>query len=97
MKTINVVAAAALVGWLYGIPAYAGDAAAGQAIFQKTCNGCHAKKMNVFAGKSAADLETAIKGIEGGTVKHPKKLTLSADDVSNVAAYIASLPPPAAN
>jgi mono/diheme cytochrome c family protein len=91
MKAIQVVAATALVGWLYGVPAYAADAAAGHATFNKTCKGCHAKKMDVFAGKSAADLETAIKGIEGGTVKHPKKLTLSADETANVAAYLSSL------
>jgi mono/diheme cytochrome c family protein len=93
MKSIQLIAATALVSWLYGIPAYAADAAAGQKTFQASCNACHAKKMQVFAGKSAADLETAIKGIVGGTVKHPKKLTLSADDTANVAAYIASLPP----
>jgi mono/diheme cytochrome c family protein len=93
MKVATLVAATALVGWLYGVPAYAADAAAGKATFEKTCKGCHAKKMQVFAGKSAADLETTIKGIEGGTVKHPKKLTLGADDVSNVAAYLSSLPP----
>jgi mono/diheme cytochrome c family protein len=92
MKAVYVVAAAALAGWLYGIPAVAADAAAGEATFKKHCNGCHAKKMDVFAGKSAADLETAIKGIEGGTVKHPKKLTLSPEAVSNVAAYISGLP-----
>jgi mono/diheme cytochrome c family protein len=91
MKAIKVVAATVLVGWLYGIPAYAADAAAGQATFDKTCKACHAKNMKVFAGKSAADLETAIKGIEGGTVKHPKKLTLGADDTANVAAYLSSL------
>ena len=96
MKAIKLIAATAVVGWIYSVPALAADAAAGQAVFQKHCNGCHAKKMNVFAGKSADDLTTAIKGIEGGTVKHPKKLKLSEDDVSNVAAYIASLPPPAA-
>ncbi len=93
MKSVTVVAAAALVGWLYGAPAFSADADAGKATFQKTCKGCHAKKMDVFAGKSAADLETAIKGIEGGTVKHPKKLTLGPDDISNVAAYLSSLPP----
>ena len=93
MKSFQLMAATALVGWLYGMPAYAADAAAGQKIFQSTCNACHAKKMQVFAGKSAADLQTEITGIVGGTVKHPKKLTLSADDAANVAAYIASLPP----
>lgn len=93
MKSIQLLAATAVVGWLYGIPAYAADAAAGQKTFQATCNACHAKNMKVFAGKSAAELQTEITGIVGGTVKHPKKLTLSADDAANVAAYIASLPP----
>ena len=93
MKAIQLMAATALVGCLYGIPAYAADAAAGQKTFQSTCNACHAKNMKVFAGKSAADLQTEIKGIVGGTVKHPKKLTLSDDDAANVAAYLASLPP----
>jgi mono/diheme cytochrome c family protein len=93
MNAFKIVAVTALVACLYGIPAYAADAAAGQATFNKSCKGCHAKKMDVYAGKSAAELETEIKGIEGGTVKHPKKLTLSADETANVAAYIASLPP----
>jgi mono/diheme cytochrome c family protein len=93
MKSIQMIAATALVSWLYGIPAYAADAAAGQKVFQTTCAACHGKKMHVFAGKSAADLETSIKGVVAGTTKHPKKLTLGADDISNVAAYLASLPP----
>ena len=93
MKSIQLMAVTALVGWLYGIPAYAADAAAGQKTYQTTCNACHGKKMHVFVGKSAADLETAIKGVVDGTVKHPKKLTLGADEISNVAAYLASLPP----
>jgi mono/diheme cytochrome c family protein len=93
MKSIQLLAATAVVGWLYGIPAYAADAAAGQKTFQASCNGCHAKKMQVFAGKTAAQLETEINGIVGGTVKHAKKLTLSPADSANVAAYLASLPP----
>jgi mono/diheme cytochrome c family protein len=94
MRTTRIIAATALIGGLiYGMSAGAADTAAGEKTFKTTCNGCHAKKMKVFADKSAADLETAIKGIEGGTVKHPKKLTLSAEDTANVAAYIASLPP----
>jgi mono/diheme cytochrome c family protein len=93
MKSIQLLAATAVVGWLYGLPVYAADAAAGQKTFQGSCNACHAKNMKVFAGKSAAELQTEITGIVGGTVKHPKKLTLSADDAANVAAYLASLPP----
>ena len=78
---------------VYGLSANAADGAAGQKTFQTNCNGCHVKNMAVFAGKSAADLETDIRGIVGGTVKHPKKLTLSADEIANVATYIASLAP----
>lgn len=92
MKTTRILAATALVGTLtYGVSANAADSAAGQKLYATGCKGCHAKKA-VFVGKSAADLETAINGVVGGSVKHPKKLTLSADDISNVAAYIASLP-----
>ena len=93
MKATRILAATALLGTLlYGVSANAADSAAGQKLYDTGCKGCHAKKA-VFVGKSAADLETSIKGVVGGTVKHPKKITLSADDISNVAAYIASLPP----
>jgi hypothetical protein len=34
-----------------------------------------------------------LNGIVAGTVKHPKKLTLSPDDIANVAAYIAANEP----
>ncbi len=73
------------------LPAYAADSAAGQKTFETSCAGCH--KFKSFAGKSDADLETALKGIVGGTVKHPKKLTLGADDIANVAAYISANEP----
>jgi mono/diheme cytochrome c family protein len=92
MQTTRILTATALFGTLIcGVSANAADSAAGQKIYDTGCKGCHAKKA-VFVGKSAADIETAIKGVVGGTMKHPKKLTLSADDISNVAAYIASLP-----
>lgn len=92
MKATRILAATALSGTLIcSVSANAADSAAGQKLYDTGCKGCHAKKA-VFAGKSAADLETSIKGVVGGTVKHPKKITLSADDISNVAAYVASLP-----
>ena len=55
------------------------------------CAACH--KLKSYAGKSETELQTEITGIVGGTVKHPKKLTLSADDIANVAAYISSNQP----
>jgi mono/diheme cytochrome c family protein len=71
--------------------AHAADSAAGQKTFQTTCAGCHQFKS--YGTKSSAELETDIKGIVAGTVKHPKKLTLSDTDVANVAAYIAANEP----
>jgi mono/diheme cytochrome c family protein len=34
-----------------------------------------------------------LNGIVAGSVKHPKKLTLSSTDIANVAAYISSNEP----
>ncbi len=90
MKTKRTLAAAAILGWLAPcIPGYAADSAAGQKIFQTICAACH-KNMNVYTGKSETELQSLIKGIVSGTVKHPKKLTLSDDDIANVAAYISN-------
>ncbi len=92
MKTTRFIAVTATLGWLAStIPAHAADSAAGQKIYAGTCAACHQFKS--YAGKSETDLETQIKGIVAGTVKHPKKLTLSADDIANVATYIASNEP----
>ena len=90
MKIKRILAAVALLGWLAPcIPSYADDSAAGQQTFQTSCAGCH-KNMKLYAGKSDAELQSTIKGIIAGTTKHPKKLTLSDDEIANVAAYIAS-------
>jgi mono/diheme cytochrome c family protein len=96
MKAPRVIASAiAIAGLASGSLTYADDAAAdgaaGQKVFASTCAGCH--QMKSYAGKSEAQLETALKGIVAGTVKHPKKLTLSAADISNVATYIAANEP----
>ncbi|HTV95525.1 MAG TPA: hypothetical protein VME42_05965 [Steroidobacteraceae bacterium] len=83
---------AALIGCLgCGMSAHAVDSAAGQKIFASGCAACH--KLQSYAGKSDAELQTQIKGIVAGSVKHPKKLMLSADDIANVAAYISSNEP----
>lgn len=68
----------------------AADAPAGQKIFESVCTTCHQLKDKYYAGKSEADLETALKGIVAGTIKHGKELTLSATDIANVATYISS-------
>ncbi len=92
MKNTRFVAAAALSPWLVAfVPAHAADSAAGQKIFTASCAACH--QLKSYAGKSEAELETELKGIMAGTVKHPKKLTLSASDIENVATYISSSAP----
>ncbi len=83
---------AAALGCLRQIPAHAADSAAGQKIFAGTCAACHQLQETMRANRKPS-YETQIKGIVAGTVKHPKKLTLSADDIANVATYIASNEP----
>ncbi len=68
--------------------AAAADEAAGKKTFTSVCAACH--KVADYQAKSAADLQTAIKGIVAGTVKHEKKLKLSDSDIDNVVAYIKS-------
>jgi len=89
------MAGGVFVAWLAGsalLPVHAADSAAGQKTFQSGgCAMCH--QLKSYAGKSEAELQTEIEGIVAGKVKHPKKLTLSGDDIANVAAYIAANEP----
>ena len=92
MKNARIIAAVTLIPCLVAaLGAHAANSAAGQKTFTATCAGCH--QLKSYAGSSEAELETELKGIVGGTVKHPKKPTLSADDIANVAAYISSNEP----
>ena len=91
MQTRIIAAAALLSALAVCIPVHAADTAAGQKTFESTCAACH--KLKSYAGKSEAQLETELKGIVAGTVKHPKKLTLSPDEITNVATYISSNEP----
>jgi len=92
MSTARCIGVASLLAGLVSVvPVYAADSAAGQKIFTSTCAACH--KLQSYAGKSESQLQSEIKGIVAGSVKHPKKLTLSADDIDNVAAYIAGAQP----
>ncbi|MGA2839539.1 MAG: hypothetical protein ABSG18_05070 [Steroidobacteraceae bacterium] len=91
MTKTRIIAAASLIAWFASCnPATAADSAAGQKVFEGACAACHKLKMAPYAGKSESELETDVKGIVGGTIKHPTKLTLSAADIANVATYISS-------
>ncbi len=75
--------------WLVAaFSATAADEAAGKKTFTSVCAACH--KVADYQAKSAADLQTALKGIVAGKVKHEKKLKLSDGDIDNVVAYIKS-------
>ncbi len=92
MKNARIAAAVTLIPWLVAwVPANAADSAAGQKTFAATCAACH--QLKSYAGKSEAELETELKGIVAGNVKHPKKLTLSPTDIADVATYISSNEP----
>jgi mono/diheme cytochrome c family protein len=64
----------------------AADVAAGKKTFTAICAACH--QVVDYKAKSAAQLQTTLKGIVAGTVKHEKKLTLSDADIDNVVAFI---------
>ncbi len=91
MKTMMIFAATSMLGWLSACgPASAADSAAGQKIFAAACAACHKLNVPPYAGKTEAQLETDMKSIVAGTIKHPKKITLSATDIADVATYISS-------
>jgi cytochrome c553 len=68
--------------------ARAADAAAGKAKVDAVCHECH--ETADFEGTSEADLAKQIAAVAKGEHKHPKKLTLTDDDIANIAAYWAS-------
>ena len=92
MRKTATLAAVSILGSLsFSIPATAADSAAGQKTFEGICAACH--QLKSYAGKTESDLETQVKGIVAGTIKHPKKLTLSATEIADVATYISSNEP----
>lgn len=62
----------------------AADVAAGKAAAQK-CIECH--EADDWEGESAASLEALITDIVAGKVKHKSKLSLSAAEIADIAAY----------
>lgn len=65
--------------------ATAADAAAGKLAAQSKCVLCH--EADDWEGESAASLESLIRDIVAGKVKHKSKLQLSDADIANIAAY----------
>jgi cytochrome c553 len=65
--------------------AHAADVQAGRSAAQSKCAQCH--EADDWEGEDAASLESLIRDIVAGKVKHKGKLELSAEEISNIAAY----------
>jgi cytochrome c553 len=70
--------------WAGGL-ARAADAQAGRSAAQSKCAECH--DADDWEGEDAASLESLIRDIVAGKVKHKRKLELGAAEISNIAAY----------
>lgn len=82
---LSVVAVVAFGVAGYGSAALA-DAAAGKKTFDDVCAECH--ETADFEGESAKDVAATIDGIVAGKTKHKQKLTLTAQQAADVAAYM---------
>ena len=65
--------------------ARAADAAAGRAAAQAKCQTCH--EADDWEGESAASLESLIRDIVAGKIKHKTRIDLRPDEIANIAAY----------
>jgi mono/diheme cytochrome c family protein len=66
-------------------PSFGADVAAGRAAAQAKCVQCH--EADDWEGESAASLESLIRDIVAGKVKHKGKLDLTPEEIANIAAY----------
>jgi mono/diheme cytochrome c family protein len=81
LKTLFAVLAACLAS----TAAQAADVQAGKAAAQAKCIQCH--EADDWEGEDAASLESLIRDIVAGKVKHKGKLELTPAEIANIAAY----------
>jgi mono/diheme cytochrome c family protein len=84
MNSIRLLVLAGMLG--SAASAYAAETAVGQKIFESSCATCH--RLQDYAGKTEASLQTTLTAIVAGKIKHKKKLTLSDTEVASIADYI---------
>jgi hypothetical protein len=65
--------------------AHAADVQAGKSAAQSKCGQCH--DADDWEGEDAGSLESLIRDIVAGKVKHKGRLELSAAEIANIAAY----------
>lgn len=64
---------------------HAADLQAGRSAAQSKCAQCH--DADDWEGEAAASLESLIRDIVAGKVKHKNKLELTPAEIANIAAY----------
>lgn len=82
LHTASAIAALASIA---STASYAADAQAGRSAAQSKCTECH--DADDWEGEDAASLESLIRDIVAGKVKHKRKLDLTAAEIANIAAY----------
>jgi mono/diheme cytochrome c family protein len=81
----HVLATSALC---YCLGASAADVGAGRVAAQAKCVQCH--EADDWEGESAASLESIIRDIVAGKVKHKGKIELTPAEIANISAYWAA-------
>jgi mono/diheme cytochrome c family protein len=85
MKYSRTSVATAVLTSMWTMSTPAADAAAGRTVAQAKCVECH--EADDWEGENAASLESIIRDIVAGKVKHKRKLDLTPAEIANIAAY----------
>ena len=85
MKYSRTSVATAVLTLMWTMSTNAADAAAGRTAAQTKCIECH--EADDWEGESAASLESIIRDIVAGKVKHKRKLDLTPAEIADIAAY----------
>jgi mono/diheme cytochrome c family protein len=74
--------------WLSCGLAYPAEIAQGKKTFESQCASCHTTGDGVFARRSATQIEIAVENIKAGKTRHPATITLTEDDLADLARYL---------
>lgn len=86
---ILMLGCALIAGASLAAPTLAADAARGKAKFDEACAECHAPAD--LKGPAAAPFAAKLQEIAAGKAKHRPKLNLSAEEVADLAGYLATM------
>jgi mono/diheme cytochrome c family protein len=81
----NILAIGVFSMSIVAASASAADVQAGKSAAQSKCSQCH--DADDWEGEDAASLESLIRDIVAGKVKHKGKLELSPAEIADIAAY----------